>query len=58
MSWFVDARGTRAMAASAMSADADSSFGTSEVQTALQAAHKLVWEHEVKHGVQRPYLLE
>ncbi|BDA46228.1 hypothetical protein COCOBI_08-3200 [Coccomyxa sp. Obi] len=50
MSWFVDARGTRAMAASAMSADADSSFGAAEVHTALQAAHKLVWEHEVKHG--------
>lgn len=56
MSWFVDARGTRAMAGSAMSADADSSFGTAEVHTTLQAAHKLVWEHEVKHGAQRPSL--
>ncbi|KAK9906748.1 hypothetical protein WJX75_007312 [Coccomyxa subellipsoidea] len=46
--WFLDTRATCTMAASAMSGEG--SFGTAEVHTALQAAHKLVWDHELQHG--------
>ncbi len=46
--WFSDTRARRDMAASAMSGEG--SFGAVEVHTALQAAHKLVWDHELMHG--------
>ena len=51
--WFSDTRATCTMAASAMSGEG--SFGTAEVHTALQAAHKLVWDHELQHGTHQPF---
>lgn len=48
MPWFASTKGTRSLAAAAMKDGSD--FGTAEVITALQAAHMLVWMHEITQG--------
>ena len=48
LAWFGSAKGVAGLVADAMKADGAHSL--SDVAVALQAAHLLVWQHEVEQG--------
>ena len=48
LAWFGSLKGVASLLADAMKEDG--AYTLVEVGTALQAAHLLVWQHEVEHG--------
>ena len=48
LAWFGSSKGVASLVADAMKEDGAHSL--SDVAVALQAAHLLVWQHEVEHG--------
>ncbi len=48
LAWFGSTKGVASLVADAMKEDGAHSL--SDVAVALQAAHLLVWQHEVEHG--------